>query len=226
VRARRLIAAGLVGLACAAVGGTAFAAPVSGGRHFPHFGLMNERVAIKKLPLEMRLLFEGPGRDKGFGMPHPSHGKVWFGEVQRPKSTIAAVAQGHWVCDFEVASGEAGGGGGSCTTLGGAMELGLLDVDSCGKGPPRHFRIHALVPDGVTALEIEKADGTIGRTVPVIENTVAFTVGREDLELHGVGNPAAEALERKLPLTQVGNLERGGPPGCGFYTFTEGKSTG
>jgi hypothetical protein len=222
MRARRLIGTGLVALVCAAVAGTALAAPASGGRHLPYFSLMDERVAVTKLPFAMRLLFGHALGIKGSGPPRHGHGPLWFGEVERPNATIFAAARGHWVCDFERSHGDADGGGGSCTTTAGARELGLLDVGSCGKGRPRHFRINGLVPDGVTGLELERSDGTIGRTVPVIDNTFAFTVGREDFKLHGVGDVAAEKLERTLPLGHVG-----GPDshiaGCTLYSFFEAK---
>lgn len=209
-------------LVCLCVAATATAAPVSGGRHFPHFSLLNQRIAVKTLPFTTRLLFEGPGRAKGPGLPRSGHGKVWFGEVERPNATIVAAARSQWVCDLEVPHDEARGQGGSCTSLAGARELDLLDVGSCGKGPPRHFRIHGLAPDGVTCLALERSDGTIGRTVPVIENTFAFTVGREDFTLHGVGDGAAEGLERTLPLAQIANLGDN-RAGCSFYTFAEAK---
>ncbi|MGH2940069.1 MAG: hypothetical protein ACRDPE_18315 [Solirubrobacterales bacterium] len=104
--------------------------------------------------------------------------------------------------------------------MGAAREFGLVDVGSCGKGKPTHFRIRALVPDGVTGIEVEKEDGTIGRTVPVIENTVAFTIGRENVVLHGVGDAGAEGLERTLPLAQTARYgdDRAG---CTFYSFFE-----
>jgi len=54
----------------------------------------------------------------------------------------------------------------------------------------RRFRV-ALGRDGVEAVELEKAGGKFGRTVPVIvpviENTLAFTIGREDAVVHGTG---------------------------------------
>jgi hypothetical protein len=221
--ARRLIAAGLVVLACAAVAGTALAAPASGGRHLQYFSLMNERVAVKKLPFGMRLLFRDFPGAKSSDSPRHGHGPVWFGEVERPGSTIFGAGRGHWICVGHEWNAEVGGGGGSCTTRAGARELGLLDVGSCGKGRPRHFRVNGLVPDGVTALELERSDATIGRTVPVIDNTFAFTVGREDFTLHGVGDAFAEGLERTLPLAHAGGFgdTRGG---CAFYTFAEAKS--
>jgi hypothetical protein len=216
---RRLIGAGLIVLACAALGGTALAAPAGGGRHFPHFSLLNERVAVKKLPLGVRLMVRAPGRARGFGLLRPDHGSVWFGEVERPNATITAVGQGKAVCAFEESNGEAGGGGGECTTMSGARELGLVHVGSCGRQSGRHFRISGLVPDGVTGLALEKGDGTVGRTVPVLENTFAFTVGHEDITLRGVGDPAAEGLERILPL---GHVAKGGGRGdCSFYAFTQ-----
>jgi hypothetical protein len=211
---------GLVALTCAAVVGSALAAPATGGRHLPYFSLLNERVAVKKLPFGLRFSF---GEVPGSKLPdsrRQGHAPVWFGEVERPNATNVAAARGHWVCEFEAPNDEARGEGGACTSLAGARELGLLDVGSCGKGPPRHFRIHGLAPDGVTGLALERSDGTIGRTVPVIENTFAFTVGREDFTLHGVGDGAAEGLERTLPLAHAGNVG-GNRAGCSFYTFAE-----
>lgn len=224
MRARRLVAAGLTLVMCAAVAGTALAAPASGGRHFPHFSLMNERVAVKKLPREVRWLVEGPPGAKGFGIPHLGHGPVWFGEVERPNATIAAAGEGRWICQSELPNDGAVGGSSDCTTLAAAREFGLLDISSCGKGRPTHFRVYALLPDGVTAVEVEKEDGTIGRTVPVIENTVAFTIGRENFALRGVGDAAAEALERNLPLADVTGGD--GRAGCTSYSFMEAKSGG
>jgi hypothetical protein len=215
--------AGLIVLACAVVAGTALAAPASGGRHLPHFSLLNERVAVKKLPIEIRWLVDGPPGAREFGLPNLGHGPVWFGEVERPNATILAAGSAHWVCESEQSKDELGGGGGSCTTLAATRELFNLNVGSCGEGPARHFRIAGLVPNGVTALAIEKSDGTMGRTVPVIENTVAFTVGREDIALHGIGDAAAERLERRLPLAHLfePGKNRGG---CSSYIFAEAKA--
>jgi hypothetical protein len=154
-----------------------------------------------------------------------THGPVWFGEVERPSATIELVGNRRLVCQWEQPADEfKRGGGGTCSTPQGARELADLSIGSCGKGPPRHFRIHALVPDGVTGLAIEKEDGTIGRTVPVLGNTVAFTIGRENFTMHGVGDAAAERLERRLPLAEVGG---GGRGGCSYaYTFAEEKNPG
>jgi hypothetical protein len=218
--ARRLIGASLAVLVCAACAGTALAAPASGGRHLPYFSLMNQRVAVKKLPLGLRIWFGGIPEGGTLSSGRAKGGPVWFGEVERPKMTILAAGNSRWVCDLEQPKDEMLGGGGSCSTLGASRELFNLSVRSCGKGPPRHFRITGLVPNGVTGLEVEKADGTAGRTVPVVENTVAFTVGREDFTLHGVGNPAAERLERPMPLGGLSGFgdQRGG---CAGYTFME-----
>jgi hypothetical protein len=220
--ARRLIAVGLVVLACAAVGGTALAAPASGGRHLPYFSLMDERVAIRQLPVDLRVFFGRiPGvKDLGFG--RPTRGPVWFGEVERPNATILAAGTRRWVCETEQPADEAGGGGGGCTTLAATRELFGLNVSSCGKGPARHFRIHGLVPNGMTGLAIEKADGTTGRTVPAVENTVAFTIGREDVTLRGVGDAAAERIERPLPLAHLAELGASRPD-CSSYVFAEAR---
>ena len=208
-------------LVCAAGVATAAAAPASGGRHLPHFSAMDKRVAISKLPWESRFLIQGPPGAKRPGPLGVIHGPVWFGEVERPNATIELVGNQRLVCQWEQPADELkGGGGGTCSSSQAARELGDLSVGSCGKGPPRHFRIHALIPDGVTGLAVEKEDGTIGRTVPVLDNTVAFTIGREDFTLHGVGDAAAERLERRLPLAEAGG---GGLGGCSFYTFAEGK---
>lgn len=208
--------------ACVALAGTAFAAPASGGRHLPYFSLMSERVAVKKLPLGLRIWFGGtPGVDTP-GSGRAKGGPVWFGKVERPKTTILAAGNSRWVCEIGQPKDEVLSGGGGCTTLGASRELFNLHVGSCGKGPPRQFWITGLAPDGVTGLEIEKADGTVGRTVPVIENTVAFTVGREDFVLHVVGDPAAERLERPMPLGGLSGFgdHRGG---CAGYIFMEEK---
>jgi hypothetical protein len=214
----------MVVLACAAGVGTAFAAPDGGGRHFPHFNLLGERVAVKKLPPELRLLVTGPPGAKGFGaFSHLGHGPVWFGEVERPHATLAAVAKGHWICQYELPKDELGGGGSVCASVAAAREFGLLDVTACGKGRPTHFRVHALVPDGVASVEIEREDGTIGRTLPVVGNTIAFRIGRENVALHGMGDAAAEDLERKLPLARVGSIGDH-LSGCSFYSFFEANS--
>jgi hypothetical protein len=212
----------LVALACAAVAGTALAAPASGGRHFPYFSLLNERVAVKKLPFGLRFSFgEIPG-SKSADSRRGGHGPAWFGEVERPNATIFAAARGHWVCVSEAPDVDTRGERSVCTSLAGARELGLLHVGSCGKGPPRQFRVYGLLPDGVTGLEIERSDGTTGRTVPVTDNTFAFTVGREDITVHAVGDASAEGLERTLPLAHVGSVG-GNRGGCSFYAFAEAK---
>lgn len=215
-----MIAAGLVTLACVAVAGTALAAPTGGGRHFPHFSLLGERVAVKKLPPELRLFVAGPPGSKGFGISQVSHGPIWFGEVERPGATLAAIAKGHWICQYELPKSRLGGAGGVCTKVLAAREFDLIHVGWCGKGRPTHFRIHALLPDGVTAVAVEREDGTVGRTVPVVDNTIAFTIGRENIVLHGVGDAAAEGVERTLPLAQA-SKEGDKRAGCTSYDFFE-----
>jgi hypothetical protein len=213
-------------LACAVFVGSALAAPATGGRHFPHFSLLSQHVAVKKLPPELRFMVEGPPGAKGFGSPLRGPGPVWFGQVERPGATFAAVAKGHWICQYELPKDELRGGGGStCATPAAAREFGLLDVGSCGKGPPRQFRVHALLPDGVSRVEIVKEDGKVGRALPVIENTIAFTIGRENVVVRGGGGVAAEGLERNLPLADASKLgdNRGG---CSFYAFAEAKPKG
>jgi hypothetical protein len=217
---------GLVLLACAAVGGTALAAPATGGRHLPYFSLLNERVAVQKLPFGLRFSFGQvlPG-EIGRNAEHPTPGPVWFGQVERPNATILAAGNRRKVCETEKPKNDLQGSGGTCTTLGAARELFDLTISSCGKGPARHYRIHGLVPNGVTGLEIEKSDGTMGRTVPVTRNTFSFEVGLEDFTLHGVGSAAAELLERRFPL--AGTAGRGeNRAGCVSVTFAEAKGGG
>jgi hypothetical protein len=218
VRRRRIIAVWLAALVCAALAGTA-AASADGG-HLPGFSLLGKRVVIDKLPTLLRLsfrIFHGvPGN--GHGGP-PAHGPVWFGEVERPKATIMAAGTKSWVCEIDVPKNERElGGGGGCVALKYARALYDMSIGYCGKA--RKFRIHGLAPDGVTGLAIEKADGTIGRTIPVLENTFAFSVGRENITLRGVGDAAAEELERELPLAGSG---AGGGGGCGGLIFVETK---
>jgi hypothetical protein len=213
--------AALAVLACAGIGGTSPAAPAGGGAHFPHFSLLDKKVLVKELPKQTRWLIAGPPGAKEFGFfPHLGHGPIWFGEVERPNAIISAVAKGHWICQFELPKGELAGPSGDCVSSGYARQGGLFDVGSCGKGRPTHFRIHALVPDGMTGVAVEREDGTIGRTVPVIENTVAFTIGRENIVLRGVGEVDAETLERRLPLADAARTgDR--RAGCTSYSFFE-----
>jgi hypothetical protein len=212
----------IVGLALLACSALAAPAAADGG-HLPGFSVADKRVGIAKLPEILRFSFgEIPGV-KGAGFPHRGHGPVWFGEVERPRGTIYVAGNGRWVCESEVRVGESGGGS-SCSGPAAAREFGLLDVSSCGKGPPRHFRVSALVPDGVEAVELEKAGGKIGRTVPVIENTLAFTVGREDVVMHGTGDPTAEGFERGLPLARTAKDFPGDHQGgCSSYIFAEAR---
>jgi hypothetical protein len=180
---------------------------------------MNERVAIKKLPFPMRLSFQSSARAGSF-FPHaPKHGPVWFGEVRRPGATIQAAGTSRWVCDFESPRGELGGGGGSCTTFAAVRQLGDLSIDSC-NGSHR-FRVHGLAPNGVTGLALERSGGKITRTIPVVDNTFAFSVGHVNFTLRGVGDSAAERLERHLPLGGPSGSSRGG---CFGFIFAEAKS--
>jgi hypothetical protein len=202
---------------CAAFAGVAGAATAGGG-HLPYFSLLDQKTAISQLPFGLESSF--PSFPAPFA-PAPVRGPVWFGEVERANSTFYAAGSRRQVCTFET-TGTNGAGGGGCTTLKAQRELRGLEVSSCGKGRPRQFRISGLVPNGATGLEIEGADGTIGRTVPVLENTVAFEVGREDVTLRGVGDAAAERLETHLPLGHVGG--RGDPRGgCSSYFFAEAE---
>ncbi len=215
---RRGFLFGLVVLACAALAGTSVAAPASGGRHLPDFSLLNERVAIKKLPFPMRLSFRSSAR-VGSRLPQaPKHGPVWFGEVKRQGVTIQAAGTSRWLCEFEFASSRLGGGGGICTTFDSVRELAGLSVDSCNGS--HQFRIGGLAPNGVTGLALERSDGKIERTIPVIENTFSFSVGHVNLTLRGVGDAAAERLERSLPLG-ASHSSFGGD--CSGYAFTEVK---
>jgi hypothetical protein len=195
------------------------------GGHLPGFSVADKRVAISKLPEILRFSFGDIPGAKGSPFPHVGHGPVWFGEVARPRATIYVAGNRHWVCVSEVKNRESAAGA-SCTPPAAAREFGLIDVGACTKGPPRHFRVYALLPDGVEAVEIDKPGGAVGRTVPVIGNTIAFTIGREDVVLRAIGGPAAEGLERSLPLATVGNL--GGDEGadCSGYAFTESPKPG
>ncbi len=205
-------------LACSVLVGSAAAAPASGGRHLPHFTLMNERVAIKKLPFPLRLSFRSSAR-AGSRLPRaPKHGPVWFGEVERPGATIQAAGTKHWICDFEFPHGELGGGGGVCARLADVLRLDALTIGSCGRS--NRWRIQGLAPDGVTGLEVERANGRVTRTIPIVDNTFAFSIGHVDFTLRGVGGEAAEGLERSLPLAGTSGS---GPGGCSGYVFTEEK---
>ncbi len=217
---RRAVILALATLACAALVGSAAAAPVSGGRHLRDLSLLDERVAIKKLPFPIRFAFlHADGLGRRFQRP-PRHGPVWFGEVERQGVTIQAAGTKRWICAFELPHGEAGGGGGSCSSLAEIRDLtGLSSVFSCGAS--QRYRISGLAPNGVTGLQVERAGGRITRTIPIVDNTFAFSIGHVDVTLHGVGDAAAEGIERSLPL--AGHSGFGGRGGCTGYAFTEVK---
>jgi hypothetical protein len=213
---RRGITIVLAAIACAALVGTAAAAPASGGRHMPGVSLMNERVAIKKLPFLLRLAFRGFGRIGPRGRRPPKHGPVWFGEAKRQGATFAVAGTKHWLCAFEEQTREAGGGGGSCATLADVRRLDELSIDSCGGS--HQFHVQGLAPNGVTSVEVERSDGRITRTIPVVDNILAFSIGHVDVTLHGVGDAAAKRIEKHLPL---GGPSGSGGGGCFGYAFTE-----
>jgi hypothetical protein len=201
---RRTSAVGLAVLLCTALVGTATAAPASGGRHLEGFSLLSKRVAIKKLPFSMRLSFQ---RVHGFGHGHPKvRGPVWFGEVKRPGSTIVAAGVKGWVCEEveRMAANGSGSGSGSCMPLAEARELQMLSLSQSCFGAHVHARVTGLVPDGVTGLELLKKEGTVVRTVPVLENVVSFPVGDEVVLLRGTGDAAAEELEWRVPSASGG----------------------
>jgi hypothetical protein len=131
---------------------------------------------------------------------------------------VAVAGTKHWLCDFELPAGEIGGGGGACTTLAGVHRLDDILPFSCGGS--HRFRLRGLVPDGVTGLKVERADGRITRTIPVTDNFFAFSIGHVDFTLRGVGDAVAEEIERSLPLAGSSVSPR---DSCGGYAFTEVK---
>jgi hypothetical protein len=185
----------------------------------PYVSLMNERVAIKKLPFLLRFSFRQFGRDGLHGRRPPKHGPVWFGEVEQRGATFQVAGTKHWLCDFETPAGEVGGGGGSCATLADVRRMDELSIDSCGGS--HQYRINGLAPNGVTGIEVERSDGKITRTIPVVDNIIAFSIGHEDITLRGVGDAVAERLERNLPLGAPSGSSRGG---CSGYAFIEARS--
>lgn len=215
---RRGLVVGLAVLVCAPLVGSAAAAPASGGRHMPYVSLMNERVAIKKLPFLLRFSFRQFGRHGLRGRRPPKHGPVWFGEAQRRGATFQVAGTKHWLCDFELPKGEVGGGGGSCATLADVRRMDELSILSCNGS--HEFRVQGLAPNGVTGVEVERSDGRITRTIPVVDNILSFSIGHVDITLHGVGDAAAEQIERNLPLAGPSS-SRGG---CSGYVFAEAKA--
>jgi hypothetical protein len=223
-RRARLRVAMIATVLCAAiVGGGAVASAASDG-HLPGFSLLDKKVSAAKLPEELRFFFGGIPGVKGTALPHAGQGPFWLGEVRRPNATVAAAASRRWICVTEERPGNHGGSS-SCTEHAAARESGLFDINGCGRTAPVHFRIYGLVPDGIESLQVEKEGGAIARSVPVIENTVAFSIGRENVVLRGVGGAAAEEFEINLPLAQAAKLgahrHRGG---CSTYSFFEAKS--
>jgi hypothetical protein len=75
-----------------------------------------------------------------------------------------------------------------------------------------------LAPNGIAGIEVERSDGSITRTIPVVDNIIAFSIGHEDITLREVGDAAAEPIERHLPLAGSSGSSRGG---CSSYAFAE-----
>jgi hypothetical protein len=200
----------MVLLACAGLAMVSGSAAAADGGHLPGFSLMNRKVSVANLPFVLQSQF------RPFTRHPPIHGPLWFGEVKRPNATLYAAGVPKWVCDFVERQGGPDGGGGTCASLGSVRAYGLLSVESCGQKRPTHFRVTGMVPDGVTGLAVKGPGGVIVATEPVVDNTVSFTLGRQNVTLHGIGNPEAEGLERRLPLATAGKVS---PGGCTSYGF-------
>jgi hypothetical protein len=200
----------------------ALAAPPStstggSGGHLPHFNLLAKRVAIAKLPFELRFSLR-------MRFPH-ARSAVRFGEARLPDTTITAAGNRRNICVFERPKGNHGGSG-TCGDLAQALETGITTVSSCSEGGPLEFRIAGIVPNGIESLGIERReDGKIEDAIPVVDNAFFVSLRPVGVVLHGIGDSAAEHFELKYPLAGFARLarrDRGG--GCSSFTFAEAKA--
>lgn len=194
------------------------AAPKDGsGGHLPHFNLLTERVAVAKLPFELRF----PLRMR---FPH-ARSAVRFGEAGLPDSTITAAGNRRNICVSERPKGNHGASG-TCSDLARALETGITTVSSCSEGGPLEFRIAGIVPNGIESLGVERhGDGKIEETTPVVDNAFSVSLRPVGVVLHGIGDSAAEHFELKYPLAGFAHLARGDRgSGCSSFTFAEAKT--
>ena len=165
----RQIADGLVSLATRPAAGRR--CPPHGGRHLPSFS-SERRVALKKLPPEVRSSFvAGPPGAKGFGAF--SHFRPRPGLVRRSRTAERDDLGGRRTVIGSASPNSRrtnpAGAAAAAPRLPDARELRVAPrLAPAAKGVRAHFRINALLPDGVAAArESKRQDGTIGRTVPV-----------------------------------------------------------
>ncbi len=200
--------------------GSAAAAPASGGRHMPGVSLMNERVAIKKLPFLSALLIP-PVRRSRHPRPARRRSTVRSGSAKpnAKGATFQVAGTKHWLCDFELPAGEVGGGGGSCATLADVRRMDELSIDSCdgshqlphpGPGPERRHRRR-----GRTLRRLDHAHDPGRRQHPRLLDRPR---GRHPARRRRRGRGTHRT--QSLPLAGPSGSSRGG---CFGYVFTEVK---
>ena len=187
------------------------------GGHLPHFNLLAKRVAISKLPLELRFALR-------MQFPH-ARSAVRFGEARLADTTITAAGNRRKICVFERPKGNHGATG-SCSDLAQALETGITTVSSCSDGGPLEFRVAGIVPNGIESLGIERhEDGKIEETIPVVDNAFFVSLRPVGVVLHGIGDSADEHFELKYPLAGFARLARGDHRGgCSSFTFAEART--
>jgi hypothetical protein len=187
------------------------------GGHLPHFNLLAKRVAVAKLPFELRFSLRTR-------FPH-AHSAVRFGEAVLPDSTITAAGNRRQICVFERPKGNHGGSG-TCSDLAQALEMGITTVSSCREDGPLEFRIAGIVPNGIESLGVERhEDGKIEETIPVVDNAFSVSLRPVGVILHGIGGGSAEDLNLKYPLAGFARLARHDRRGgCASFSFAEAEA--
>ncbi|HYC82410.1 MAG TPA: hypothetical protein VEB65_11525 [Solirubrobacterales bacterium] len=199
-----LVLAACLGLAPAAGAGA------TERRHVPEFDLLVRPTTVSKLPAGLRLGFEG------FGEHHRhKHGRtVRVGQVRLAEGTVTAAGNHRWVCiDFTPKGERRFSGGGGCAPYAQTVRDGLVNIcaDAGGK-----LQIDGLVPNGVTAIELDRDGPAPARTVPVVRNAFSAPLPRAGLSFRALNSSGEAVIEHRYPLAHTI-----GEGGGGCYAFFE-----
>ena len=188
-------------------------AGAAGERHVPQFDLLVRPTVVSKLPLELRLGFEGFGK-------HPNkHGReVRVGRVRLDEGTVTAVGNHRWICSHYTAAAEPSfSGHGGCAPFGQVRTDGLVDICTEEGGT---LRIDGLVPNGVEAIELDRDGRGPTQTIPVTRNAFTAVPPRTDLTFRALDASGEAVIEHSYPLGHLAPLGGGG--GC--YAFFEARA--
>ncbi|MBN9622136.1 MAG: hypothetical protein J0H06_04135 [Actinobacteria bacterium] len=196
-RTKSILALGLAVATMAAIGPVAVGAPTAAAgpnpaMHLPHFDLLDRPTSLEAMPRILRVPFE---KD----LPRGARHGFWKGKVRLPEGTITAIGNRRLIC-FEHRLHEVGAG--SCDRTRRILHKGL-SVSSFCVGGGEEVRISGLVPNGITALGVDRrADGSIEEEVPVRDNAFSVVLEPAGVVLHAIG-PDARGLAMKYPLGRL-----------------------